>query len=138
MRADLNAARKDRDKHRTMLLTTILSDLKYQEVELKRDATDAEVIDVVKRGVKRRKEASEQMRAGNRPELADKEDLEAEMLAVYLPAQLGEDNVREFIRDAIAGGATNVGAVMAAVMPKLKGAFDGKEANRIAREMLGG
>ena len=138
IREELNAARKERDKLRTVLLTSTLSDIKYKEVELGREATDADVLDVLNRAIKRRREASEQMRAGNRADLADKEDQEAAFLSKYLPAQLTEAQVRAFVREAIAGGANNMGAVMGKIMPKLKGAFDGKEANRIVKEELEG
>src|SRR5688572_6228887 len=136
IRNDLNAARRERDKLRTQLLTTILADIKYREIELGKDATDAEVIEVVNRGIKRRREASEQMRAGNRTDLSDKEDAEAKLLSVYLPAQISEEEVRGYVREAIAGGANNVGAVMGKIMPRIKGVFDGKEANRVVREEL--
>ena len=136
IRDELNAARKERDKLRTVLLTSTLSEIKYKEVELGREATDADVLDVLNRALKRRKEASEQMRAGNRLDLAEKEEQEAALLTKYLPAQLSEDEVRAFVREAIAGGANNMGAVMGKIMPKLKGAFDGKEANRIVKEEL--
>ena len=137
IREELNAARRERDKLRTVLYTSTLSEIKYKEVELGREATDADVIEVINRAIKRRREASEQMRAGNRPELADKEDQEAALLTRYLPAQLSEAEVRALVREAIAGGANNMGAVMGRIMPKLKGAFDGKEANRIVKEELG-
>jgi hypothetical protein len=136
IREELNAARKERDKLRTVLLTSTLSEIKYKEVELGREATDADVLDVLNRALKRRKEASEQMRAGNRVDLAEKEDQEAALLSRYLPAQLSEAEVRGFVREAIASGANNMGAVMGRIMPKLKGAFDGKEANRIVKEEL--
>lgn len=136
IREELNTARRERDKLRTQLLTTTLSEIKYKEVELKRELDDAETIDVVNKAIKRRREASEQMRAGNRPELADKEDQEAALLSKYLPAQLTEDEVRALVRGAIAEGANNMGAVMGKIMPKLKGAFDGKAANRIVKEEL--
>lgn len=136
IREDLNEARRARDKLRTQLLTTLLADIRYREIEQGRDAADADVIEVVNRAIKRRREASEQMRAGNRAELADKEDAEAVILGIYLPAQLSEEEVRGFVREAIAGGATNLGAVMGRIMPRIKGAFDGKEANRIVQEEL--
>jgi uncharacterized protein YqeY len=127
LRADMNDARRARDKLRTQLLTTI---------ELGREAADADIIEVVNRGIKRRREAAEQMRAGNRNELAEKEEAEAELLSVYLPKQLDESEVRSFVRAAIAEGANNMGAVMGKIMPRIKGAFDGKEANRIVKEEL--
>ena len=136
LREDLNEARRARDKLRTQLLSTILADLKYREIELGREAADADVIEVVNRGIKRRREAAEQMRAGRRIELAEKEEAEAELLSVYLPKQLDESEVRGFVRAAIAEGASNMGAVMSKIMPRIKGAFDGKEANRIVKEEL--
>jgi uncharacterized protein YqeY len=86
LREDLKDARRARDKLHTQLLTTILADLKYREIELGREAADADVVEVVNRGIKRRREAAEQMRAGQRIELAEKEEKEAELLAVYLPS----------------------------------------------------
>lgn len=136
IRNELNAARKERDKLRTVLFTSTLSEIKYKEVALGREANDAEVLDVINKAIKQRREASEQMRAGNRLDLAEKEDQEAALLTKYLPAQLSETEVRELVRGAIAGGANNMGAVMGKIMPKLKGAFDGKEANRIVKEEL--
>ena len=136
IREELNVARKQRDKLRTILYTSTLSEIKYKEVELGREANDADVIDVINKAIKRRREASEQMRAGKRLDLAEKEDQEAALLVKYLPAQLGEDEVRGFVREAIAAGAHNMGAVMGRIMPKIKGAFDGKEANRIVKEEL--
>lgn len=137
LRDDLNHARKERDKLLTMLLTTTLSELKNREIELGREAGDPDVVEVVNRAVKRRREAAEQMRNGGRPELAEKEEREGELLSAYLPRPLTETEVRTLVRDAVAGGANSVGAVMAVVMPHLKGRFDGKEANRIVREALG-
>jgi uncharacterized protein len=137
LRSDLILARRARDRGRTLLLTTTLSELRNREIELGRDAGDDDVVDVLSRAVKRRREAAEQMRAGHRPELAEKEEREAEWLAAYMPAALTEPDVRELIRSAIAGGAADMGAVMGRVMPKIKGRFDGREASRIAREELG-
>jgi uncharacterized protein YqeY len=137
LRDDLNNARRERDKHRTTLLTMTLSELKNREIELGREATDADVLDVVTKAVKRRKEAADQIRAAGRAEMADREEQEAAILGVYLPQQLTEEEVRTIARDAVAAGANNIGAVMSAMMPKIKGRFDGKEANRIAREALG-
>ena len=137
IRNDLNTARRERDKLRTTVLTTMLSEIRNREIEVKHELADEEVVEVVNRQIKRRREAAEQMRQGGREELASKEEQEAEILAAYLPPQLGEDEARAIIREAIGAGATSVGAVMAAVMPKLKGKFDGRETNRIVREELG-
>ena len=135
LQSDLNQARKSRDKGRTLILSTTLAELKNHEIELGRDAADDDTIQVLTRALKRRREAADQMRA-TRPELAAKEEGEAEVLKAYLPAGLSEEEVRALIREAIAGGAKEMGAVMGKVMPRLKGRFDGKEANRLVREEL--
>jgi uncharacterized protein len=137
LRADLNAARRQRDKLRTLVLSMTISEIRNREIELGREAADTDVVEVVSRAMKRRREAAEQIRAAGREELAGKEEAEAVILAAYMPAQLAEAEARAIVREAIAAGAANVGAVMAAVMPRLKGRFDGRETNRIVREELG-
>ncbi len=91
---------------------------------------------VVAKAIKQRRDAAEQMRAGGREELAEGEEAEVEILGDYLPPPLSEDAVRGMIRDAIADGADDMGALMGRIMPALKGRFDGKEANRLVREEL--
>jgi uncharacterized protein len=137
IRSDLNDARRQQDRLRTTVLTSTLSEVRNKEIELGREAKDEDVIAVVARAIKQRKESSEQMRTAGRPELADKEDREAVLLEAYMPAGLSEAEVRAAVRDAIAGGADSMGAVMGAIMPRIKGRFDGREANRIVREELG-
>ncbi|HEY0017475.1 MAG TPA: GatB/YqeY domain-containing protein [Longimicrobium sp.] len=138
LRADLTTARKDRDKLRTTTLSTFLSEVKNREIEQGRAVSDDDVRGLLTTAIKRRREASEQMRAGSRAELAEKEDQEAALLQAYLPPALGEDEVVAMIRDAVAGGASDVGGVMKAVMPHTRGRFDGKELNRLVREALAG
>lgn len=137
IQADLNSARKARDKFKTLVLSTLLADLRYKEIDDKAEASDDVVVQVITRAIKQRKDASDQMRAGGRPELADNEDAQIAVLTGYLPAGLSEADVRALVREAIAGGANQMGAVMASLMPKIRGRFDGKEANRIVREELG-
>jgi hypothetical protein len=73
---------------------------------------------------------------GGRAELADKERLEVQRLEAYLPASAGDEEIRSAVRAAIEGGAGQMGAIMAAVMPKLKGRAEGSRINAIAREEL--
>jgi uncharacterized protein YqeY len=138
LRADLTTARKDRDKLRTTTLTTFLSEIKNKEIDQGGPVSDEDVRGLLVTAIKRRREAAEQMRAGSRVELAEKEEQEGALLQAYLPPALGEDEVRGLIRDAISAGATDVGGVMKAVMPRTKGRFDGKELNRLVREALAG
>ena len=133
---DLTASRKAQDKPATLLLGTIVSDVKNREIELKRELTDDDVIEVLRRGIKKRRESIEMFEKGKRPELAAVERAQAKQLESYLPAGPSADEIRAAVRDAIAGGATNVGAVMGAVMPKFKGRAEGGTINAIVREEL--
>ena len=137
LRADLNASRTNREKLRTLVLTTFISEIRNREIELGAEAPDEEVQRLLGTAIKRRREAAEQMRQGGREELAAREDEEAELLRAYLPPQLDEGEVRAWVREAIAVGASDLGSVMTAVMPKVKGRFEGKELNRVVREELG-
>ena len=133
---DLNAARKSQDKARVLLLGTIISDAKNREIELKRDLTDDDVIDVFRRGIKRRRESIEMYEKGNRADLAASEKAEVEMLNGYLPAGASPDEIRAAVVAAIEGGANNVGAVMGKVMGQFKGKAEGGTINAIVREEL--
>lgn len=133
---DLNAARKGRDKLRTLVLSTMLSEVKNREIDGGGPIDDDGVVEAVTRAIKQRRDASEQMRAAGRGELADKEDEQAAVLREYLPAGLSEDEVRTIVREIIASGADQMGPLMGALMPRIRGRFDGKEANRVVREEL--
>jgi uncharacterized protein YqeY len=136
MQNELNASRKAQDKTRTLLLSTIISDVKNKRIELMRDLTDDDVIDVVRKGIKRRRESIDMYDKGNRPELADKERAEAAALEKFLPAGVSEDELRAAVRTAIAGGATTIGAVMGKVLPQFKGRAEGATINAIAKAEL--
>ena len=136
LRAALNAARKERDQARTLLLSTILSDVRNREIELAKPIEDPDVVEVLRRGIKRRKESVEAYTKGGRMELADREAFEVKVLEGYLPPGLSDDEIRTAVREAVAGGARDLGALMGKVMPLFKGRADGKTVNRIAREEL--
>src|SRR5712671_3560585 len=93
LQGDLNSARKSQDKAGTLLLSTVLSEVKNKKIELRRDPADADVIDVLRKSIKRRRESIEMYTKGNRKDLADKESAEATALEKYLPAQ-GSDRRR--------------------------------------------
>ncbi len=134
MRAALNAARKAQDKERTLVLGTILANLKNREIDLRRPATDDEVVDVVRKGIKMRREAIEQYSA--RPDLAAIEASQIKVLEEFLPPAADPEEIRAAVRQAIAGGARDIGKVMGQVLPKYKGKADGKVINQIVREEL--
>jgi|ERR1043166_575760 uncharacterized protein YqeY len=136
LQSDLTASRKAQDKAGTLLLGTIVSDVKNREIELKRDLTDDDVIEVIRRGIKKRRESIEMYEKGNRPELAAVERAQAKQLEGYLPSGPSVDEIRAAVRAAIAGGAKNVGAVMGVVMPQFKGRAEGGTINAVVREEL--
>ena len=138
LRTAMNEARKQRDQARTLLLSTILSDIQNREIELKHPASDDEAAEVLRRGVKRRRESVEAYEKARRDDLAARERAEVQMLEEYLPAAVSPDEIRAAVRAAIAGGATDMGPLMAKVMPQFKGRADGKVVNQIVREELAG
>jgi uncharacterized protein YqeY len=132
----MNEARKRRDQPRTILLSTILADLKNRELELSRPASDDETVEVLRRGIKRRREAADLYAGAQRAELADKELEEVRVLETFLPAGAEPAEIRAAARAAIAAGARALGKLMGQVMPQFKGRADGKLVNQIVREEL--
>jgi len=138
LRGALNQARKDRERSRTVVLSSTLSEIRNREIELGGVADDAVVRDVIARGIRQRREAAEQMRAGGREELALREEGEVAMLTPFLPPQLTEEEIRGMVRQLVADGAAGAGPVMGMLAPLIRGRFDGREANRIVREEIAG
>ena len=135
LRAALNTARKAQDKERTLVLGTIIANLKNREIDLRRPATDDEVVDVLRKGIKIRREAIEQYSA-TRPDLAANEASQIKVLEEFLPPAVDPEEIRTAVRQAIASGARDIGKVMGQVLPKYKGKADGKVINQIVREEL--
>ena len=135
VRSDINGAMKARDTQRVGALRMVLSEL---QKAAKEGGGDEQA--VLRRERKRRVEAAEQFRQGGRPELAEREESEAELIAVYLPAEIDDSELDAIVRAAIAEtGATSpedMGAVMKAVMARAAGRADGKRASTRVREAL--
>ena len=136
LRAALNAARKAQDKDRTLVLGTILANLKNREIELRRPANDEEVVDVLRKGIKLRREAVEQYEKAARNDLAAVESAQIKVLEEFLPPAVDPEEIRAAVRSAIGGGATDIGKVMSQVLPQYRGRADGKLINQIVREEL--
>ena len=136
LRSALNAARKAQDKERTLVLGTILANLKNREIELRRPASDDEVVDVLRKGIMIRREPVEQYTAASRQDLAGMESSQIKVLEEFLPPAVDPEEIRAAVRQAIAGGAKDMGKVMAQVLPRYKGKADGKLINQIVREEL--
>jgi uncharacterized protein len=136
LRAAMNAARRAQDKDRTLVLGTILSNLKNRELEIRRSLTDDDVIEVLRKGIKTRRESVEQYAAANRPALAEVERSQIKVLEEFLPPAVDPEEIRTAVRAAIAAGAKDLGKVMGQVLPAFKGRADGKVINQIVREEL--
>ncbi len=135
--AEQVAARKAQDKPLTLLLGTILSEIKNRDIELGRAPTDEEVVEVLRKGVKKRRESIALYTKAGRTELAMQETAEVAALERFLPAAVSDDEIRTGIRAIIAAGASGIGPVMGQAMSRFKGRADGGTINRIVREELG-
>ncbi len=143
LHADLTTAMKGRDELTTATLRMALAAVTREEVagDRARQLSDDEVLRVLTREAKRRREAGEAFTSGGRPELADRERAEGEVLARYLPVALSEDEVAELVRAAIeqagATGMAGMGAVMKAAQGQAAGRVDGKRLSTEVRRQLG-
>lgn len=138
---DLTKAMKGRDKERLSVLRGLKAEIKNKQVELRlEDLTDEQIFGVIKSEVKKRKEAIEKFVEGSRQDLAAKEEAELKMLFGYLPPQLSEEEIKEILAQVIqevsASGPKDLGKVMKSAMAKFEGRADGREVNRLARELL--
>ena len=137
---DIKSAMKTKDELKLSALRMLKAAIGNAEIAKKRDFVDEDIVSILQTAVKQRKDSAEQFRAGNRPELAEKETAEIKILEAYLPAQLGEQELKELIAKAVsetgAGGAKDIGKVMGRLMPLVKGKADGGLVNRLVREIL--
>lgn len=142
LRADLTEAMKARDEVRASTLRMALTAVTNEEVAGKqaRELSDDDVVGVLSREAKRRREAAEAYDEANRPELAERERAELAILAGYLPQPLSEDEVRALVAAAIAetgaSGPSGMGQVMKVVTPQTRGRADGAMVSTIVKEQL--
>ncbi|MEM9292611.1 MAG: GatB/YqeY domain-containing protein [Acidobacteriota bacterium] len=136
----LKAAMKAGDKPRVATLRMLLTAIKNDQINSGQPVDDERFLSLVGKAVKQRKEAAEAFRKGDRIELAEKEEQEAEILEAYLPTQASEEDVRSAIATFIAEhgleGPAALGQVMKAMMAHFGASSDGKTISRIARELL--
>jgi uncharacterized protein YqeY len=138
---DLTEAMKAREAERLSALRMVKTALKLRETELPGGVDDAEAIRVLNTLLKQRRDAAEQYRAGNREDLARKEENEARIIESYLPAAATEEEISravdESIREVGATSAKDMGAVMKAVRPRLEGkTVDGKALSDMVKKKL--
>ncbi|MEI7705959.1 MAG: GatB/YqeY domain-containing protein [Deltaproteobacteria bacterium] len=139
---DLKSAMRAKDSLRMNTVRGIKSAVKYREIELMKPLDDAGILAVVATEIKRRRDSVEQYRAGNRPDLAEKEEAETLILQEFLPQQLTQAEVEAKVADAIvrvgAQGPKDMGAVMKALLPEVQGRADGKVVSELVKQRLAG
>lgn len=138
--ADMKQAMKDKDKVRLSTIRMIRTAIKNTEIDQKKTLTDEEILDVLNRELKQRRDSLQAFEAGGRSDLVDQVQQEIAVLQAYLPEQLSEEELRvivlETIQETGAVAKKDMGKVMSALMPKIKGRADGKLVNQLVQSHL--
>ncbi|QHW30440.1 GatB/YqeY domain-containing protein [Paenibacillus rhizovicinus] len=137
---DMKQAMKSQEKFKLSTIRMIRSSIKNQEIELKRPLEDAEVLDILSREVKQRKDSLQEFEKAGRDDLAKDVAAEIEIISVYLPQQLTEEEIKSIVQQTIqetgASSKAEMGKVMSALLPKVKGRADGKLVNTFVQQFL--
>jgi uncharacterized protein YqeY len=138
--ADLKDAMRAHDEVRVWAIRLARSAITNEAIEKRRPLDEAEIVVVLSRQVKQRRESIEEFTRGNRPDLVAREQAQLEVLLAYLPQQMSRDEIVEAARGAIqeaaASGPNDFGKVMSKLAPALKGRADGKVIGEVVRELL--
>ena len=136
----MKEAMKSKDSLKLGTVRSVISAIKNQEIDLRKDLDEEEILAIVSREVKKRKEAANLYEKGKRPELKDKEIQEMKILQTYLPEQVSEEDLRERIQEVIAEtGAENMkdfGKIMKTLVPEFKGKADNALIKELTNEYL--
>ncbi len=139
---ELTRAIKAGDRLKVSTLRLVLNSIKNKEIELKHELSDEEVFRILSTLVRQRQESIEQFEKGGRTDLAEKEKKELEVIKGFLPPQLSDEEILEIVKEAADGigasGMKDLGRLMKAVMPKIKGRADGRTVNAVVKRFLGG
>jgi len=137
---DSKKALKEQDKEKLSVLRGLKSAIKNKQVALRQELTDDQIMGVISSEIKKGKEAIEKFGQGSRQDLVKKEEAEIKILSKYLPPQLSTEEIKglltQVIEEISASSPKDLGRVMKSAMAKLAGRADGREVNRIARELL--
>ncbi|MEK6538781.1 MAG: GatB/YqeY domain-containing protein [Nitrospirota bacterium] len=137
---DLKESLKSRNSIKTSVIRLLKSSIKYREIEKKAPLSDDEIIEVIMSGIKQRRESVEQFSKGGRTDLVQKESNEIEIMQAYLPQPLTEeelvDEVKSVIKEVGATSAKDMGKVMKALMPRIKGRAEGTKVSSIVKELM--
>ena len=137
---DLKTAMRSRDTARTGVLRYLRSEIHNQEIEDGKELDDNGVMAVLEKQAKQRHDSIDAFKQGNRPDLVDKEEAQLAVIMGYLPEQLSDDEIAEIAKDVIAEvGASNpgdMGRVMGAMMPRLRGKAEGRKVSQVVSTLL--
>lgn len=137
---ELKTSMKNKDKTRKNVITMLRAAIKQREIDERIELTDDDIIEVIARQVKQKRDSIEDFKKADRQDLIDLTVEEIEILSEYLPEQLTEEEVDEIVKAAIdevgANSSKDIGKVMGKVMPQVKGKADGGIVNRIVRQYL--
>lgn len=137
---DMKQAMKNQDKFKLSVIRMIRSSVKNLEIDQRRTLEDNEVLEVLTRELKQRKDSLQEFEKAGRDDLAADLHKEIAIISEYLPEQLGEAElkaiVEETVREVGASSKAEMGKVMAALMPKVKGRADGKLVNQLVQRQL--
>lgn len=138
--ADIKTAMKSRENDKLVALRSLHAQIKDATVNVGREATDGDVATVLAKAIKQRQDSIEQFRTGGREDLVAKEQQEIDIYKKYQPAQLSQAEIEALVKEAItatgAAGKKDMGKVMQALMPQVKGRADGKLVNQIVQSLL--
>lgn len=141
IRNDLKEAMRNSDVLTRGVLRLLISDVKNEEINLKKELADDAVLKIIKKNIKNRKESIEQYKTGKRLDLAEQEEKELEILEKYMPEQMGEEEVKKIVVGVIKKlGITDVsefGKVIGLAMKEIGVNIDGNMVSRIVKEELG-
>lgn len=137
---DMKLAMKSGKKNELDTIRLLRAQIKMASIEKKDELTEADVIQVLQKEAKKRRESIEMFRQGNREDLVNKEKSELDIISAYLPEQLSEDEVVKIIREVVISlqveSEKDIGRVMGEIMPKVKGKADGKLVQQKVKEYL--
>lgn len=138
--ADLKEAMKEKNRLRKSVITMVRASVKQYEVDHRVELADEDILDIIVKQVKQKRDAIEEFAKGDREDLVEEAKAEIDVLMDYLPQQLTEEEITQIVSKVIdevgANSVKDMGKVMAALMPKVKGRADGKVVNKIVKQFL--
>ncbi|MBP1999162.1 uncharacterized protein YqeY [Paenibacillus shirakamiensis] len=137
---DMKQAMRSKDKFKLSTIRMVRATIKNLEIDLKRTLDDNEVLDILSREIKQRKDALQEFQKAGRDDLTASLVDEIKIIAEYLPEQLTEEEIKVIVQQTIqesgASSKADIGKVMSALMPKVKGRADGRLVNQAVQELL--